>query len=41
MLITGYFNPYSAWIDFRRQNMKLKVDPHTVRVKIFIRVIDP
>ena len=43
-------DPYSAGIDFSRQNMTstdvrfwrlFKVDPRTVRVKIFLMVIDP
>ena len=28
-------NPYSAGIDYRRQNLTSIVDPRTVRVKIF------
>ena len=32
------FSPYSAGIDFRRQN--LKVDPRAVRVNIFIMAIE-
>ena len=31
----------SAGIDFRRQNLMSKVDPWTVRVKIFIMAVDP
>ena len=34
------FNPYSAGIDFSRQNLT-KVDPRTVRVKIFLMAVDP
>ena len=37
-------NPYSAGIDFRRQNLTPKVDPRTVRVAsslIFIMAVDP
>ena len=33
--------PYNAGSDFRRQILTSKVDPRTVRVKIFIRVADP
>ena len=36
----GKVNPYSAGIDFSRQNLS-KIDPHTVRVNIFIMVADP
>ena len=42
------FNPYSAGIDFRRQNptyvdvnFTAKIDPHTMRIKLFIMVVDP
>ena len=31
------FNPYSAGIDFKSS----KIDPRTVRVNIFITVVDP
>ena len=37
-------NPYSAGIDFSRQNLtssSSKVDPGTVSVKIFILAVDP
>ena len=34
-------NPYSAGIDFSRQILTTKVDPRTVRVNIFIMVVDP
>ena len=34
-------NPYSAGIDFSRQNLTTKVDPRTVRIKIFIMAVDP
>ena len=33
------FNPYSAGISFRRQNPTSKVDPRTVRVKMFIMAV--
>ena len=33
-------NPYSAGIDFSRQNLTTKVDPRTVRVMV-IMAIDP
>ena len=35
------FNPHSAGIDFRRQILTTKVHPRTVRVKIFLMVVDP
>ena len=38
---TSGFNPFSAGIDFRRQHMTSKVDPRTVRNKIFIMIADP
>ena len=34
------FNSYSARIDFRRQILTSKVDPRTVRLKIFLMVVD-
>ena len=34
------FNPHSVGIDFSRQILKSKVDPHTVRVKIFVMAAD-
>ena len=36
-------NPYSAGIDFSRQNLTStsKVDPRTVRLIIFLMVVDP
>ena len=34
-------NPFSAGIDFRRQNLKSKVDPRTERIRIFIIAVDP
>ena len=34
-------SPYSAEIDFRRQNLTSTVDPRTVRDTIFIMAIDP
>ena len=39
-------NPYNAGIDFRRQNLtyveiRLKIDPRTRRVKIFLMTLDP
>ena len=36
-----YFNPYSSGIDCRRQNITSKVDPHTVKLNIFLMVVDP
>ena len=38
---TRVFNLYSAGIDFRRQNLTSKIDPHTVKVNIFIMTLDP
>ena len=35
------FNPYSAGIDCRRQILLTKVNPRTVRVKIFLMAVDP
>ena len=35
------FNPYSAGIDFSRQNLTSKVNPRTARVEIFLMVVDP
>ena len=37
----GWVNPYSAGINFRRQILTSKVDPHTVRVNIFLLAVDP
>ena len=37
----GGVNPYSAGIDFSHQNLTSKVDPRTVRVKIFLMAVDP
>ena len=36
-------NPYRAGIDFSYQNLILttKVDPRTVRAKIFLMAVDP
>ena len=35
-------NPYSAGIDFsRRQILTTKVNPRTVRIKIFLMAVDP
>ena len=34
-------NPYSAGIDFSRQNLTSKVDPRTERIKIFLMTVDP
>ena len=34
-------NPYSAGIDFSRQNLTTKVDPRAVRVKILLMAVDP
>ena len=34
-------NPYSAGIDFSRQNLKSKVDPLTVRINIFMLALYP
>ena len=36
-----YINLYSARIDLKRQILTSKVYPHTVRVKIFIMIVDP
>ena len=36
-----HFNSYIAGIDIRRQILTSKVDPRTVRVKIFIMAVDP
>ena len=33
-------NPLSAGTDFSRQNLTSKVDPRTVKIKIFIMAID-
>ena len=33
-------NSYSAGINFSRQNLT-KVDPRTVRINIFLTVVDP
>ena len=33
-------NPYSVGIDFRRQILTSKVNPRTVRVKIFLMAAD-
>ena len=33
-------NPSSVGIDFSRQNLTSKVDPRTVRLKIFIMTVD-
>ena len=33
-------NPYSAEIDFSHHNLMSKVDPTTVRVKLFIMAVD-
>ena len=41
VLICPRFNPYSAGIDFRRQIVTSKVDPRTVRIKIFLIAVDP
>ena len=41
---TVYFNPYSAGINFSRQDLTSttsKVDPRTVKVNICIMVVDP
>ena len=35
------FNPHSAGIDFSRQNLTSKVDPRTVREKIYLMAVDP
>ena len=35
------FNSYSAGIDLSRQILTTKVDPRTVRVKIFLMAVDP
>ena len=34
-------NSYSAVIDFSRQNLTTKVDPRTIRVKIFLKSVYP
>ena len=34
-------NPYSAGIDFSRQNLTSIVDPRTVRINIFLMAVDP
>ena len=34
-------NPYSAWIDFSRQNLTTEVDPRTVSERIFLKAVDP
>ena len=34
-------NSYTAGINFRRQIMTTKFDPRTLRVKIFIKTVDP
>ena len=41
MIFLFHNNPYSAGIDFRRQILTSKIDPHTVKVKIFIMAVDP
>ena len=41
LLVDMMINPYSAGIDFSRQILTTKVDPRTVRVKIFIMAVDP
>ena len=51
LLVSVMVNPYSAGIDFRRQNMTYvlcrrqiltsKIDPRAVKVKIFIMSADP
>ena len=33
-------NPYSPVLDFSHQNLTSKVDPRTVRVKIFLIAVD-
>ena len=33
--------PYSAGIDFRRQNLTSIVDPRTVKIKLFPMDVDP
>ena len=35
-----YFNPLSAGIDFRRQNLTSKVEPRTERVKKNMKTVD-
>ena len=35
------FSPYSADIDFSRQNLTTKVDPRTARVEILLMAVDP
>ena len=41
---TPAVNPYSAEIEsdvYRRQILTTKVDPRTIRVKIFLMAVDP
>ena len=39
--IKNMISPHSAKINFSRQILTTKVDPHTVRVNIVIMVVDP
>ena len=41
MVYNSMLVPYTAVIDFRRQILTSKVDPRTVRVKLFIMAVDP
>ena len=40
-LCLEHLNPYSAEVDFRRQNLTSKVDPRAVILHIFIMAVDP
>ena len=33
-------NLYSAWINFNRHNLTIKIDPRAVRVNIFLMAVD-
>ena len=39
-LLEASLNPYSAGVDCSRQNLSPYVNPHTVRIKIFVLAID-
>ena len=39
--VNPFSAPFSAGIDFSRQNLTSKFGPHTVRVEIFLMAVDP
>ena len=40
-MVTHNINPHSAGFDFKTSDSDVKVDPRTVKIKIFVMAVDP